>query len=70
MCVSDSSGRPLISCADRHRCASKSRSGAAPLFRSWLVREHGDVLEEVAVAIVKEHGRRRHPGEDNALVSG
>jgi hypothetical protein len=39
-----------------------------PEFRSWLVWEHGDVLQEVSVGIAKEHGRGRHPGEDDGLL--
>jgi hypothetical protein len=39
-----------------------------PAFRSWLLREHCDVLEEMTVGIVEEHRRRWHPGEDNRLV--
>ena len=39
------------------------------LFGAWQVREHGDVLQQVPVGIVKEHGRGRHPGEHHGLVS-
>ena len=38
------------------------------VFRSWLLREHRDVLEEMAVGIAEEHRRGGHPREDNRLV--
>jgi hypothetical protein len=38
------------------------------LFGTWRVREHGDVLQQVTIGIVKEDGRRWHPGEDYGLV--
>src|SRR4029453_721774 len=38
------------------------------LFRAWRVWEHGDVLQQVTVRIVKEDGRGRHPGGDHRLV--
>ena len=38
------------------------------VLRSWLLREHRDVLEEMAVGIVEEHRCGGHPGEDNRLV--
>ena len=38
------------------------------LLGARLVREHGDVLQQVTVGVVKEDGRGRHPGENHRLV--
>jgi hypothetical protein len=38
------------------------------LFGARRVWEHGDVLQQVTVWIVKEDGRGRHPGEHHGLV--
>src|SRR5204863_2696617 len=39
-----------------------------PVFRSRLVWEHRDVLQQVAVWIAKENGRGWHPGENDRLI--
>jgi hypothetical protein len=39
-----------------------------PVLRSWLLRQHRDVLQEMAVRIAEEHRRGGHLGEDNRLI--
>ena len=52
----------------RRASSSHIRHGTIPYSGSWLVREHGDILQQMAVGIAKEDGRGRHPGENDRLI--